>query len=113
MLKELAADLDIPLKSLENLANYAVEDGRLLQVSSELCMTPEALEELRGSAGKLLNERGAATVAEFRDCWAMTRKHALPCLEYFDRHDITVRQGDQRTAGPLLNEPLVATNEDG
>ena len=42
------------------------------------------------------------TVAEIRDHLKITRKYAIPLLQYFDREQITLRNGDFRTAGPEL-----------
>ena len=41
---------------------------------------------------------GAATVdvAAFKDRYGMTRKYAIPLLEYLDRERITRRTGDVR-----------------
>ncbi|MCI0453301.1 MAG: SelB C-terminal domain-containing protein, partial [Candidatus Latescibacteria bacterium] len=38
----------------------------------------------------------------FKNALGVTRKHAIPLLEYFDRQRLTVRRGDLRIAGPGL-----------
>ena len=48
----------------------------------------------------------AATVSEIREHWGVTRKHAVPFLEFFDQQEVTIRDGDVRTAGPRLALPL-------
>jgi selenocysteine-specific elongation factor len=40
------------------------------------------------------------SAAEFRDKLDNGRKVAIQILEFFDRHGITVRRGDQRRAVP-------------
>ena len=37
------------------------------------------------------------TVAEFRDAFGVTRRHAVPLLEWLDREGWTVRRGDLRS----------------
>jgi hypothetical protein len=34
----------------------------------------------------------------------MTRKHAVPILEFFDQCQVTQRAGDNRSAGPRLSQ---------
>lgn len=43
-------------------------------------------------------------VAEIRDTWNVTRKYAIPMLEYCDRNGYTIRRGDVRAAGHALAE---------
>jgi selenocysteine-specific elongation factor len=43
-----------------------------------------------------IQDKGAITVAEFRDSFNTSRKYALAFLEYLDRTGITVREGDNR-----------------
>lgn len=42
------------------------------------------------------------TVSQFRDELRITRKHAVPLIEYLDQHGITRRHGDLRLAGARL-----------
>ena len=35
-------------------------------------------------------------VAQFKDLASVSRKYAIPLLEYFDREKVTVRSGDKR-----------------
>jgi selenocysteine-specific elongation factor len=38
----------------------------------------------------------AVDIGAFKDRYAITRKHAIPLLEYLDRERITRRTGDRR-----------------
>jgi selenocysteine-specific elongation factor len=42
------------------------------------------------------------TVAQARDAFGTTRKHALPLLAHLDATGVTRRRGDVRIAGPRL-----------
>lgn len=42
------------------------------------------------------------TVSQFRDALRITRKHAVPLIEYLDQHGITRRRDDLRLAGVRL-----------
>jgi selenocysteine-specific elongation factor len=56
-----------------------------------------ALDRLKGEV-RAMREGGQATVdvAAFKDRYGLTRKHAIPLLEYLDRERVTRRQGDLR-----------------
>jgi hypothetical protein len=37
----------------------------------------------------------------------VTRKYSVPLCEWFDEHQLTIREGDLRRAGPKVGQPLV------
>ena len=63
-------------------------------------MNPNLQDAKMPEAESLLRERlsrgGEITAAEFRDVLGITRKHAIPLLEYFDTARVTLRVGDKR-----------------
>ena len=42
------------------------------------------------------------SMADFKNLTGLSRKYAVPLLEYFDRRGVTARTGDNRRPGPLL-----------
>jgi selenocysteine-specific elongation factor len=105
-LKELAEQHDYPLKDLELLVQVAVDEGRLIRVSPLLALDRDALETLRRSIAEFFEKHPSGTVGEIREQWNMTRKHAVPILEFFDQCQITRRSGDNRSAGPRISHSL-------
>ena len=99
-LKEFADRIGCSLKDLEPLVQVAVDEGRLVRLSPELAITCDALESLRQNLADYFQLHPAAKISEIREQWGMTRKHAVPIFEFFDRQQITARSGDLRTAGP-------------
>ncbi|HKW13499.1 MAG TPA: selenocysteine-specific translation elongation factor [Candidatus Krumholzibacteria bacterium] len=65
-------------------------------------MHREAMERSLAALGTLFASRGEVAVGDLKDALGITRKHAIPLLEYFDSHGITVRRGNARVAGPGL-----------
>jgi len=108
MLKELATELGQKLSDAEQLLNLTVEDGLLHRVADGLYVTPQALEVARQKTMATLDELGPATMAQLRDAWGVTRKHAVPLCEYLDELGITKRDGDTRTAGPDIDRSLAS-----
>jgi selenocysteine-specific elongation factor len=102
-LKELAERHSYPMADLERLVQVAIDEGRLVRVSPQLVLCGEALDSLRQRLAAYFQKHPAGSVSEIREHWQMTRKHAVPILEYFDQRQITTRAGDLRSAGPRLS----------
>ncbi|MDP8958805.1 MAG: selenocysteine-specific translation elongation factor [Actinomycetota bacterium] len=75
------------------LFHALLREGRLVRVSDELVYLPEQLDDL---AARLQLLPPAFTVADFRDQLGITRKYAVPILEWLDVAGLTVREGDLR-----------------
>ncbi len=67
--------------------------GSLVRVAEDLVYLPEHLEELMTVIRSM---EGPFTVSEFREAAAVSRKYAVPVLEWADRQGVTVRVGDRR-----------------
>ncbi len=65
-------------------------------------MHRDALARSIETARALFSRQPSISVADFKNALGVTRKHAIPLLEYFDRQRLTVRRGDLRIAGPGL-----------
>lgn len=81
-----------------HLLQLLIEDGVVVKVSDEFCFSRAVLdsltEQLRRSA-EATKDRGI-DVARFKELAKVSRKYAIPLLEYFDREKVTVRRGDSR-----------------
>jgi selenocysteine-specific elongation factor len=85
-IKELGIDRE--------LLHVLVREERVVRIGDELIYLPEQIDEIIGRLGRL---PGKFTVAEFRDAYGLSRKYAVPLLEYLDGRRITLRDGDFRT----------------
>ncbi len=86
-----------PIKELGlngELLRILVRSGRLVRVSDDLVYLPE---ETTRMLDLLRSISGPFSVSEFRQKAGISRKHAVPFLEYTDREGITMRSGDLRT----------------
>jgi len=76
-----------------------IEDRVILRVQNEMFMHSSVLDELKV---KLLDHASRheperlIDVAGFKDLAGVSRKYAIPLLEYFDREKVTRRAGDKR-----------------
>ncbi|MBL8218565.1 MAG: selenocysteine-specific translation elongation factor [Bryobacterales bacterium] len=77
-----------------SLLQILFRDRRLVKVAEDLLFHPTALETLRQL---LAGRKGVRfSVPEFKDWTGVSRKYAIPLLEYLDRERITRREGDSR-----------------
>jgi len=90
---ETGIDAGIARKVLGRLAN----DGRIVRVSSELHFSADAMAGARALLVAYLEAHpaGGAT-GDLRDALSVSRKYAIPLLEYFDAQGVTKRVGDVR-----------------
>jgi selenocysteine-specific elongation factor len=64
----------------------------------------DALDRAITSLQALFSDRAEIAVGDFKDGLGISRKHAIPLLEYFDSRGWTVRKGNARMAGPGLGD---------
>jgi selenocysteine-specific elongation factor len=91
---EVLAKSGIETARARSLLEMLVREKRLIRVSDELVFHGSAIERLREMLASRRNER--FSVGVFKDWTGISRKYAIPLLEFFDRERITRREGDQR-----------------
>ena len=94
----LTQGLDVPsvseLSLDPELLHVLIRQGDLVRVSSELVYLSSQIEELTKAIEALPNE---FTVSDFRDAVGLSRKYAVPILEWADIEGLTIRRGNFRT----------------
>ncbi|MGE5358515.1 MAG: selenocysteine-specific translation elongation factor [Bacteroidales bacterium] len=82
---------------VERMVALLLRQKTLVKVEN-LLFHQEALAKLRDEVAALKRERADATldVAAFKDRYGISRKYAIPLLEYLDRERVTRRVGDVR-----------------
>ncbi|MEP6569438.1 MAG: selenocysteine-specific translation elongation factor [Acidobacteriota bacterium] len=76
-----------------------IDDGSLVRVQGEMFFNSRAIEHLKRLLRRYATEHEPdrlIDVSTFKDLAGVSRKYAIPLLEYFDRERITVRAGDKR-----------------
>jgi selenocysteine-specific elongation factor len=95
--KEVLSSLSIEAKRAEKLLHILLREKLLLRVSAELIFHQAALAHLKGQLLTYKKSKGERiSVPGFKDLTGITRKYAIPLLEYLDRERLTRRVGDER-----------------
>ena len=73
-----------------------IDRGELVGVTPEFYFRRADLVDLIGKMRALAAPGQTLDVAQFKDLAGISRKYAIPLLEYFDREKVTRRMGDKR-----------------
>jgi selenocysteine-specific elongation factor len=65
-----------------------------------MCFAKRALLDLKGRVAQYFAAHPTFVAHEFKTAFGLTRKHAIPLLEWLDSQGVTLRKGDARVAGP-------------
>ena len=103
LISEVASTLKLKESEMRGLVTLLLREKILVPMGSEnLFMHHEALARLRSEISELHGQ--TVDVARFKQITGLSRKYAIPLLEYLDRQRITRKMGDQR-AGDLTGLP--------
>jgi len=81
-------------KSSRRLLETLVKNQKLVRVSEELIFHSDVVIGIRNSLA--VHKGRKFTIPEFKDWTQISRKYAIPLLEYLDRQHVTRREGDAR-----------------
>ncbi|HEX4545846.1 MAG TPA: selenocysteine-specific translation elongation factor [Candidatus Acidoferrum sp.] len=95
--KEVLEKLSVEARRAERLLQILLREKRLVRVTPELIFDSQALGQLKEKLSAYKKSRGdRITVPVFKELTGITRKYAIPLLEYLDRERVTRRAGDER-----------------
>ena len=85
-----ASDLSLPAEVIHAL----IRSGDLVRIDSDLLLLADQVETITARLSSLPDR---FTVAMFRDHFGLSRRHAVPLLEWLDAEGWTRRSGDERS----------------
>jgi selenocysteine-specific elongation factor len=95
--KEVLANLSVDARRAEKILQILLRDKTLARISPELIFHHAALLQLKEKLGAYKKSKSERiSVPVFKDLTGVTRKYAIPLLEYLDRERVTRRAGDER-----------------
>lgn len=95
--KEVLANLPVEAKRAEKLLQILLREKNLVRVTTELIFHRQALAQLKEQVSAYKKAKGdRISVPAFKELTGITRKYAIPLLEYLDRERVTRRTGDER-----------------
>jgi selenocysteine-specific elongation factor len=95
LVSEVVAMLKRSEKEVRGLITLLLREKTLVPIGTDnLFMHQDALAQLRAQISELRGQ--TLDVARFKQITGLSRKYAIPLLEYLDRQRITRKSGDQR-----------------
>lgn len=91
---EVLAKSGVESKRARSLLQILIREKKLIRVTEELVFHRSAIEKLRSLLEAHKSMR--FNVGTFKDWTGVSRKYAIPLLEFLDRQRVTRREGDQR-----------------
>ena len=95
-LHEVIAGLKIDKARAQKIVTLLLREKVLVKLSEELAFHRGALETLRRQIATQKAKSPRMDVAQFKELTGVSRKYAIPLLEYLDRERVTRRVGEAR-----------------
>ncbi|MGH9462516.1 MAG: SelB C-terminal domain-containing protein, partial [Vicinamibacteria bacterium] len=83
-------------KVLSRIERMLISEGTLVRVAEGMVFHREMLEELKSTVRREKRKNDLVDVAFFKELVGVTRKYAIPLLEWLDREHVTRRVGKER-----------------
>ena len=93
-LPDVLAKSGVEAARARSLLQILLREKRLIRVTDDLVFHHSAMEKLRAMLAA--HKAARFSVGAFKDWTGISRKYAIPLLEYLDRERVTRREGDER-----------------
>ncbi len=93
-LPDVLAKSGVEAARARTLLQILLRENRLVRIGDDLIFHRAAIDSLRAMLAAHKSEH--FNVGAFKDWTGISRKYAIPLLEYLDRERVTRREGDQR-----------------
>ena len=93
---ELATRLGREARDINDVFFFLIHQGRIVRISENLFLTSTQVSQLKTGLLEAYASGTSFSVADFKNLFGLTRKLAIPFLEYLDKSRVTRRVGDRR-----------------
>ena len=95
-LKDVLAQLKIDRARAQKIVTLLLRERVLIKIADDMVFHQTALQNLRQKLQTQKLKSPKINVAAFKELTGVSRKYAIPLLEYLDREHVTRRTGDER-----------------
>jgi selenocysteine-specific elongation factor len=93
---ELINSLKLDRETGRKLIQLMLKENALVKITEDMLIHRTIVDKLIADVKALKSKNPKIGVSEFKDLTGVSRKFAIPLLEYLDRQRVTRRIGDQR-----------------
>ena len=95
-LAELQNSLNADCEEIKRIFFWMVKEKQLVKIAEDIVYLRTTLDEIKQRIKEKFAPGSKLGVADFKDVFGITRKHAIPLLEFLDREKFTRRLGADR-----------------
>jgi selenocysteine-specific elongation factor len=95
-LKDVLASVPVDKARAQKIVTLLMREKALVKLADDLVFHCDALAELKQKMAAYKTSSVKIDVGKFKDLTGVSRKYAIPLLEYLDRERVTRRVGDER-----------------
>lgn len=95
-LKDVLDPLGVDFKAAAPVFKHLQDQGELLKIKEDMYFSRSAMAKLQELIVGFFGSHEEMGPPDFKDLTGLSRKYAIPVLEYLDKEKVTVRVGDKR-----------------
>ena len=85
------------------LLHILKKNGRVIEIQQGMWIHISLIDKLKNALSKYFSTNKEMKVSDFKIITSTSRKSAIPLLEYSDNQSFTVREGDYRIKGEVID----------
>ena len=101
-IKELILLSKLNPKKTKDLVFLLIDNNSLLRINDDIIISVNAFNKILSLIRKYFIDNKTMSISDFKILSNLTRKNAIPILEYFDNNHFTIRDGSNRIPGETL-----------
>ncbi len=94
--KKLLEDLGLKIKEVSPVLRLLQGQGVLIKINEDFYFSTPAIEKLKSQIVAFFKSNEEMGPVEFKELTGLSRKFAIPLLEFMDKEKLTIRVGDKR-----------------
>ena len=99
--EELSKKLKTSHKDILEILHVLKSEDKVVEIKNDVWMHSENMAKLRKALQSHFDSQNEMNVADFKNMSGLTRKFAIPVLEYCDKQGWTERDGNVRLKGTM------------
>jgi len=93
---ELSEMVHVAAKDVAEILGFLVREGKVVKINDDLFLSKQHEEDLRQRVRDYILANKSLAPGDMKTIFGVSRKYAIPYLEYLDRSRFTMRVGDVR-----------------
>ncbi|MGA1823630.1 MAG: selenocysteine-specific translation elongation factor [bacterium] len=95
-LEEICDRINISQTKAETIIQLLIDRGEVIRVNEDFLFHRTAISKIKKELLSFFQQTKDITIGRFKDLFGISRKYAIPLLEFMDTEGITLRVGDKR-----------------